>query len=197
MNGSPQLSWSVGLIAAMVAGYVISWIPGFDPNVYGLVPRTFGGLVGIATMPFLHAGLGHLLANLSSLVVLLGFLLVFHSQKALEVVLEVILLGGILLWLFGRSAIHVGASGLVYGLAGYLIAVGFAQKRFLELIASVIVAFLYGTSLVWGLLPIRPGVSWDGHLAGLIAGIAIGIWGETQTPRTSTPSDDFPRLSLD
>jgi len=197
MNGSPQLSWSVGLIAAMVAGYVISWIPGFDPNVYGLEPRTFGGLVGIATMPFLHAGLGHLLANLSSLVVLLGFLLVFHSQKALEVVLEVILLGGILLWLFGRSAIHVGASGLVYGLAGYLIAVGFAQKRFLELIASVIVAFLYGTSLVWGLLPIRPGVSWDGHLAGLIAGIAIGIWGETQTPRTSTPSDDFPRLSLD
>ena len=197
MKGTPQLSWSVGLIAAMVAGYVISWIPGFDPNVYGLEPRTFGGLVGIATMPFLHAGLGHLLANLSSLVVLLGFLLVFHSQKALEVVLEVILLGGILLWLFGRSAIHVGASGLVYGLAGYLIAVGFAQKRFLELIASVIVAFLYGTSLVWGLLPIRPGVSWDGHLAGLIAGIAIGIWGETQTPRTSTPSDDFPRLSLD
>lgn len=102
MNGSPQLSWSVGLIAAMVAGYLISWIPGFDPNVYGLVPRTFGGLVGIATMPFLHAGLGHLLANLSSLVVLLGFLLVFHSNKAFEVVLEVILLGGILLWLFGR-----------------------------------------------------------------------------------------------
>jgi membrane associated rhomboid family serine protease len=197
MNGSPQLSWSVGLIAAMVAGYLISWIPGFDPNVYGLVPRTFGGLVGIATMPFLHAGLGHLLANLSSLVVLLGFLLVFHSNKAFEVVLEVILLGGILLWLFGRSALHVGASGLVYGLAGYLIAVGFAQKRFLELIASVIVAFLYGTSLVWGLLPIRPGISWDGHLAGLIAGIAIGIWGETRAPRAANPPDQFPRLSLD
>jgi hypothetical protein len=187
----------VGLIAAMVAGYLISWIPGFDPNVYGLVPRTFGGLVGIATMPFLHAGLGHLLANLSSLVVLLGFLLVFHSNKAFEVVLEVILLGGILLWLFGRSALHVGASGLVYGLAGYLIAVGFAQKRFLELIASVIVAFLYGTSLVWGLLPIRPGISWDGHLAGLIAGIAIGIWGETRAPRAANPPDQFPRLSLD
>jgi membrane associated rhomboid family serine protease len=197
MNGSQQLSWSVGLIAAMVAGYLISWIPGFDPNVYGLVPRTFGGLVGIATMPFLHAGLGHLLANLSSLVVLLGFLLVFHSNKAFEVVLEVILLGGILLWLFGRSALHVGASGLVYGLAGYLIAVGFAQKRFLELIASVIVAFLYGTSLVWGLLPIRPGISWDGHLAGLIAGIAIGIWGETRAPRAANPPDQFPRLSLD
>ena len=197
MNGSPQLSWSVGLIAAMVAGYLISWIPGFDPNVYGLVPRTFGGLVGIATMPFLHAGLGHLLANLSSLMVLLGFLLVFHSNKAFEVVLEVILLGGILLWLFGRSALHVGASGLVYGLAGYLIAVGFAQKRFLELIASVIVAFLYGTSLVWGLLPIRPGISWDGHLAGLIAGIAIGIWGETRAPRAANPPDQFPRLSLD
>ncbi|HBH54902.1 MAG TPA: rhomboid family intramembrane serine protease [Planctomycetaceae bacterium] len=181
----------------MVAGYLISWIPGFDPNVYGLVPRTFGGLFGIATMPFLHAGLGHLLANLSSLVVLLGFLLVFHSNKAFEVVLEVILLGGILLWLFGRSALHVGASGLVYGLAGYLIAVGFAQKRFLELIASVIVAFLYGTSLVWGLLPIRPGISWDGHLAGLIAGIAIGIWGETRAPRAANPPDQFPRLSLD
>lgn len=197
MNGTPQLSWSVGLIAAMVVGYLVSWIPGFDPNVYGLVPRTFGGLFGIVTMPFLHAGLGHLLANLASLVVLLGFLLVFHSQKAFEVVLEVILLGGILLWIFGRSAIHVGASGLVYGLAGYLIAVGFAQKRFLELIASVVVAFLYGTSLFWGLLPIRPGVSWDGHLAGLLAGVAIGIWGETQNQAPASRSDDLPRLSLD
>ncbi len=197
MTGTPQLSWSVGLIAAMVIGYLVSWIPGFDPNVFGLSPRTFGGLLGIVTMPFLHAGLWHLLANLSSLVVLLGFLLVFHSQKALEVVLEVILLGGILLWIFGRPAIHVGASGLVYGLAGYLIAVGFAQKRFLELIASVVVAFLYGTSLVWGLLPIRPGVSWDGHLAGLLAGVAIGIWGETQNRDPAAPSDDFPRLSID
>ncbi len=197
MNGTPQLSWSVGLIAAMVVGYLVNWIPGFDPNVYGLLPRTFGGLVGIVTMPFLHAGLGHLLANLTSLVVLLGFLLVFHSQKAFEVVLEVILLGGILLWIFGRSAIHVGASGLVYGLAGYLITVGFAQKRFLELIASVVVAFLYGTSLFWGLLPIRPGVSWDGHLAGLLAGVAIGLWGETHSAPPATPANDLPRLSLD
>lgn len=171
-----------GLLALMVGVYGLEWIPSLELRAHGLVPRTWGGLTGILSMPFLHANLAHLISNLGSLVVLLALLLLFHSERVREVVIEVILLGGIFLWIFGRTANHIGASGLVYGLAAYLISAGLSQRRFLEVVAAVIVAMMYGSSLFWGLLPTDPGISWDGHLAGALAGVAIGVYGETQRP---------------
>ena len=166
--------FSTCLIGLIVAGYALQLFVWSRLGAFGLVPRTAWGLIGIVTMPFLHANFGHLLANLSALGVLLGFMFAFHSKRMAEVVIRVILVGGVLLWIFGRPADHVGASGLVYGLAAFVIVSGIVQKRFFPVVAAIGVAVMYGSSLFWGLIPVHPGISWDGHLAGGLAGAFVG-----------------------
>lgn len=169
-----NIAFIVILIGGMLATFLLEFVAPTELLAYGLIPRTERGLFGILTMPFLHANFSHLTGNLISLIVLLLFMMLFHSKKLIGVVVSVILIGGLLLWMFGRSASHVGASGLIYGLAGFMVVAGIVQRRFLEVVGSIAVAFLYGNSLFWGLLPIHPGVSWDGHLAGGIAGTMLG-----------------------
>ncbi len=142
----------------------------------GLIPRESEGLWGILTMTFLHGNYQHILGNTIPLVVLL-VLLAGSRADSRKVVTSVILLGGALLWLFGRGgSIHIGASLLVFGLAVFLIVSGILEKRTLPMIISVIVALVYGTSLVSGILPWQQGISWDGHLMGGIAGaITAGL----------------------
>ncbi len=135
-------------------------------------------MIGIVTMPFLHGGFGHLLSNtipLSILLVVLGL----SRAHSWVIVAGIALLSGILLWLLGRYADHIGASGLVYGLALYLIVAGLLEKRIVSMLIAIGVLFLFGTTLIWGVLPIgNRGVSWDGHLMGAIAGGVIA-WGGT------------------
>jgi membrane associated rhomboid family serine protease len=163
------------LIGSILAVYLLEFVAPEALLSHGLVPRTERGLVGIVTMPFLHAIFSHLSGNLVSLVILLALMLVFHSKRMIVDVLLSGFAGGLLLWLFGRSADHIGASGLIYGLAGFMVVAGIVHKRFLEAVAAVAVAVLYGNSLLWGLLPMQPGVSWDGHLAGAIGGALVGL----------------------
>lgn len=142
---------------------------------YGLIPRNTHGLIGIVTMPFLHANLTHLMNNTFPLVVLLTLLAGSRADSRLVVVL-VTVLGGLLLWLFGRGhALHIGASGLIFGLAVFLMLSGLLERRIVPLLISLLVAFMYGTSLLASLVPWQQGVSWDGHLFGGIAG-AIAAW---------------------
>lgn len=137
---------------------------------FGLIPRDWGGLMGVATMPFLHADFTHLLNNTVPLAVLLT-LLAGSRANSRTAVLLVTVLGGVLLWLFGRGhSLHIGASGLVFGLAVFLIVSGILEKRTVPLLVSIFVAFTYGTTLLAGILPWQQGVSWDGHLFGGIAG---------------------------
>lgn len=138
-------------------------------EVFGLKPRSIGGLPGIFAMPFLHGGFGHIISNSVPLLVLLS-LLAGTRKNGLGIVISISVLGGILLWLFGRGANHIGASLLVFGLAAYLIVHGIRSKSPLNILLSIGVAFVYGTTLLTGVLPTQPGVSWDGHLFGAIAG---------------------------
>jgi membrane associated rhomboid family serine protease len=141
-----------------------------DLNTFGVRPRTLIGLVGIPAAPFLHANLAHLLSNTVPLIVLLT-LLAGSRARSWEIVLGIVLLGGLLLWLMGRHATHIGASGLIFGLIVFLILSGFLEKRILPLIVSVSVGILYGGTLLGGVLPrLGPHISWDGHLCGAIAG---------------------------
>ncbi len=161
-----------GILAFMGVIWAVFFLSLVFPSLdsFGVVPRTLGGLAGILAMPFLHANLHHILGNTAALFILLA-LLAGSKARSWEIVVEVMLLGGLLLWLVGRPAIHVGASGLIFGLVAFLIVSGFLERRVVPLLVSVVVGFLYGGTLIWGVLP-RMGshVSWDGHLCGAIAG---------------------------
>lgn len=142
---------------------------------FGLHPRSFKGLAGILTLPFLHANLQHILANTVPLVVLLC-LLAGSRANSIDIVVFISVVAGVLLWIFGRSAIHIGASVLVFGLIGFLVCAGFFEKRLLSALIAIGVAVVYGSTLFWGVLPLQTGVSWEGHLFGAIAGGAIAYY---------------------
>jgi membrane associated rhomboid family serine protease len=121
-------------------------------------------------------------------MILLSMLLV-TQRDGWWIVLQIVLLGGLLLWIVGRSAMHVGASGLIYGLIAYMMAAGFRQGRFGPALAALVVGFLYGGTLLSGVLPtVGEHVSWDGHLTSAIAGGLLGYFSNTQ--RTPKPVED-------
>lgn len=145
----------------------------------GLVPRDIQGLSGIIAMTFLHVDLPHLIANTVPLFLLL-ILLAVSDPHPWYTTAAVAVFGGVLLWLFGRNGepglvqVHIGASLLIYGLVTYLIARGLFRREPIPLTIAVIVGVLYGGSTLMSVLPIGENASWDGHLAGAVAGFAIG-----------------------
>lgn len=138
----------------------------------GLVPRRFSGLTGIVTMPFLHGSFAHLLSNTLPLIILLG-LLVISRPRPWSTMILLTLISGAALWLFGRPALHIGASGLIYALMGFLIAAGVLERRLVPAAVALFVGVTYGMSIIGGIMPWQPGVSWEGHLFGLLAGATV------------------------
>jgi membrane associated rhomboid family serine protease len=150
--------------------FFVGLVMPFRINSFGVTPRSLVGLVGIPLMPFLHADLKHLMSNTFPLTVLL-LLLAGSKAKSWAIVTYIILLGGAMLWLFGRSVTHVGASGLIYGLIAFLLVSGLLERRIVPLVIAVVVGFLYGGTLLSGIVPsLRSHISWEGHLFGAVAG---------------------------
>lgn len=181
----------VVFIGALWAVWFLDLVLPVDLTSWGVRPRSLGGMIGIPLMPFLHAGIGHLLSNTIPLVILLT-LLAGSRANSWQVVAELVLLGGGLLWLFGRSSsTHVGASGLVYALIAFLIVSGLREKRLVPLGIAILVGFLYGTTLMFGVLPsFDQRVSWDGHLFGAIAGAAVAYMHTVSSEPSSTPASE-------
>ncbi len=139
----------------------------------GIKPRMIEGLVGILFSPFLHATIAHLAANSFALFVLGLLFLGVERARAGYIIAPIYLLSGIGTWAIGRTGtIHIGASGIIYGLLGYLIFIGIFRKSTRLILLAVILLVCYGGAL-WGLLPLmnNPVVSWEGHLSGFLAGI--------------------------
>jgi membrane associated rhomboid family serine protease len=141
-------------------------------NRWGVLPRTLPGLVGIPLSPFLHGSFAHLLLNTVPLVTLGGLVAFQGIRLFFSVSLSIILLSGAALWLFGRSAYHVGASSLIFGYFGYLVARGWYERSITALLVAIVTLGLYG-GIVWGVLPTRSYISWEGHLSGLLAGVLV------------------------
>lgn len=158
---------------------------------YGLVPRSARGLVGIFAMPFLHGDLSHIIGNTIPLAVTL-LLLAGSRANSGAIVFLITVLGGAGLWLFGREALHIGASGLVFGLIAFHICSGFFERRIKSIVVAVLVGGLYAGTLLNGVIPFQKGVSWDGHLIGAIAGALVAL---VTAKMMATPENNKVRTS--
>lgn len=161
------------MLAAWIAFY-LEWRTGQSWSTWGLYPRSLEGLVGIMTMPLLHADFVHLINNSVPLIVLGSVLRYFYKGLFWRVALTSWLITGFITWGIGREAYHIGASGLVYALASFLFFSGAFRRHRPLMAVSFFVVFAYG-SMVWGVLPIEPTVSWEGHLGGAIAGLLTAV----------------------
>ena len=157
---------------------------------YGVFPRSASGLIGILTYPFIHSGWAHLFNNSTAIMVLGTMLFYSYRQVAIKTVLWVYLMSGVWLWIAGRTNFHIGASGIVYALFGFLFISGLIRKHLKLMALSFLVIFLYG-SLVWGIFPMDEKVSWEGHMFGLLAGVIVAIVYRKQGPEKPKYSWDF------
>ena len=163
--------WILVLFLAILwAVEMVNGLTGHRLSDFGILPREIMGLRGIPLAPFLHNSVAHLTLNTLPLAVLGGILMFRGVGTFTKVSLTIILVGGLGVWLFGRTAIHAGASGLVYGYFGYLVAAGWYERKLRWIFVSILVIVLYG-GIARGLLPLQSHVSWEGHLAGMLAGI--------------------------
>ena len=151
-----------------------NWALDLGPGDLGVRPRESSGWFGVLVAPLMHGGFEHLLANTPPLVVLGATMLYLYPRSSTRVLPAVYLGPGIAVWLFGRSSLHLGSSGLVYGLASYILVAGVIRRDRRAIAASLLVCFMYG-ALVWGVFPIQSGVSWETHLAAAVIGVALAI----------------------
>jgi membrane associated rhomboid family serine protease len=154
-----------------------------DFSRFGIYPLKLQGLPGILFSPFIHADFSHLFNNSLPLFFLSIALFYFYSEVALSVFAWTYFLTGLLVWIAGREAWHIGASGVVYGLASFLFFSGIIRRYFRLIALSLLIVFLYG-SMVWGLFPgIYKNVSWESHMLGFFSGIVLAVFYRNEGPQ--------------
>jgi membrane associated rhomboid family serine protease len=172
-----------GFIAVIwVAEFVDQLIGGGRLDRHGILPRSLEGLDGILWAPLLHGGIGHLMSNTLPLAVLGGLIALRGAKRWATVTAFIALVAGLATWVLARPSIHIGASMLVFGYITYLVTAGFFERRIGGVILGVAVLVFYGGTLLWGVLPIHQGVSWEGHLFGAVAGVGaarVGVGNRT------------------
>jgi membrane associated rhomboid family serine protease len=160
------LLWGIELVDVAASHRLDGW---------GIRPRSGEGLLGILAAPLLHGGWGHLVAN-SVPALVLGFLtLATGLARGLAATALIWVVGGFAVWLVaGDHSVHIGASGLIFGWITYLAVQGFVDHQLVEIAIGLVVLVVYG-GVLWGVLPGQPGISWQGHLFGAIAGVVAAI----------------------
>lgn len=183
LNLKQQLTW-VGAVAALVLLLeLINLVSGRALNQFSIYPRELHSLTYIFTSPFLHASFQHFGSNFLTLCIFSFLMLEFGKSTYIKATLFIIIFSGVLVWLFGRTAHHLGASGLIYGYFGYLLLAGFLSKKLHLIAISIMMLILYG-GLIWGILPTQGMVSWESHLFGFICGLVCAYFScKTKRPR--------------
>jgi membrane associated rhomboid family serine protease len=149
---------------------------------FGVLPRSFEGLKGILFSPIIHKDFNHLINNSMPIIVLGSSLIYFYPEIKFKLISWLYFTSGILLWGIGRESFHIGASGFIYALAGFIFFSGLMKKNKRLSALSLVVVFIYG-SMFWGLLPTHENVSWEGHLSGLITGLIIAFFFKDLGPK--------------
>ncbi len=150
---------------------IINALLHYHLNILGIYPRHILGLIGLPFFSFLHASFNHLFFNSIPLVILLDLLLLGGKQKLICISVSIILISGITTWLFGRRAIHVGASGVIMGYWGYLLVSAYQYPSITTAVLMLLCLYYFG-GLVTNFFPTEERVSWEGHIFGFLAGIA-------------------------
>jgi len=148
---------------------------------FGVFPQTLKGLRGVFFSPFIHKDFTHLFNNSYPILILGGFLFSVYRKIASQIFVWLFFISGFWLWIIGRPSFHIGASGIIYALASFLFISGVIRKNPRLAAVSLVIIFLYG-SMIWGILPTKEPVSWEGHLAGFVAGILIAIFYRDEGP---------------
>ena len=151
---------------------IIQFVLNIDFGNLGIHPRDSTSLIGIFTSPLIHGNWEHLLSNSLPLLILGTLLFIIYDEFAIWIWILNYIFTGLLVWIFARDSYHIGASGIIYGLASFLFFSGFFRMDIKSIAISSGVAIFYG-GLVWGILPIQPGVSWESHLFGGIVGLVL------------------------
>ena len=191
-----SLALLIAFVAILWVVQIVNLFMDYGLNQYGLVPRTIEGLRGIPLSPFLHGGFGHLISNSVPLLILGGLVAVRGQANFVGVTLFVVFVGGLAVWCLGRpwpwddiqGVVHVGASGLVFGYFGYLVARGWYERSFLAIIVAALIILVFGSGIFLGLVPTAGFISWEGHACGLAAGVLIARLTRERFRRTGEAS---------
>lgn len=192
-NFSLALKLALWLVLILWMILIIDNVLGLNLARFGLRPRHVSGLIGIFTAPLLHGGFEHLFSNTLPLLISGAAILYLYPASAMRVIPVIWMGSGLLAWLIGRESLHFGASGFIYGLLAYVFIGGLLRLDMRSVTVSLMVWFLYG-SMIWGVLPIRPNMSWELHLSGAILGVVLAIvyrrWDITPVKRYAWEEDD-------
>lgn len=164
------VEYSFAFVAIFWVIQVIKYLTGNTLAGLGILPRSVDGLLGILTAPLIHGNFEHLIANTLPFFFLSCLLFIFYEKKASLYLFMIWITTGIITWLIGRYASHIGASGIIYGLASFLVFGGILSKNWKLILVSILVVILY-SGLIWGIFPTESHISWEGHLAGALSGL--------------------------
>lgn len=192
-NFQLSLRMSLVFIGVLWTVFIIDEALGLRLGQFGLRPGSVPGLIGVFTAPLLHANFQHILSNTLPMLISLTAILYLYPNSALRVIPLVWVGSGVLSWLIGRPNLHIGASGLIYGLLAFVFISGILRRDLRSVSVSLLVGFLYG-SMVWGVLPTRPHMSWEMHLSGALIGVVLAFifqnWDRVPVVRYEWEDDD-------
>ena len=170
------LIWIVEVVNLFLGNRLVS---------FGILPRSFTGLIGIPLSPLLHSGIWHAVSNTVPLLILGALTLAGGKRMFWETTVNVTLLSGVLVWIFAREAYHVGASGLVFGYFGVILTRAYIERSITAIAIAIVTVMAYG-GLLFGILPLQSYISFESHLFGLIAGIVV-VWLDRKFGKSRTP----------
>lgn len=195
-----SLVWPAVFVVLLWLVKAIELLTDTSFSEYGMAPRSIKGLYGIITYPFLHKDIGHLTANSIPILFLGTALFYYYRQLTRFIFLQLFLISGLWLWILGDyGSMHIGASGLVYGLAAFHITAGMIKRNKRLMAFALLVLFLYG-SLVWGVFPDffpHRNISWEGHLTGLVAGVLLAWYHRDKGPQRDRYQWEWDELEED
>lgn len=159
----------------MVLFFLVQVMFRIDLGFLGILPNMYSGLIGVFFAPLVHGSSMHLYANIFPVVILGSSLYFFYDRVADQVFFYCYFMTNCIVWLFGRPYYHIGASGLVYGLAMFLIALGFFRGSFKSIVISVVIIIFYG-GIIYGIMPTDKNISWESHLSGAVVGMMMAFF---------------------